>query len=209
MASGVKVFYQSLTTHLLTTGSVCPSSRFLAEAITRCVEKKDKPLLILEAGPGTGPFTKVLAQKMKDDDILDLCELNADFVKFLQELCETHPDLCPHRERIRIHNKPLQELEGEGKYDFIVSGLPLNNFPPALVQEIFDTFRRLIKPGGKLAFFEYYMIRHLRRPFVNAAEKANIREREARLADFLRQHEQSRILVPLNFPPSVVYVCGF
>lgn len=209
MATGIKVFYKSVIKQMQTTGSIAPSSPYLANAITSCVERKESPLRILEAGPGTGPFTRVLVKRMGPQDHLDLCELNPFFAEYLGQLCRKVPILCAHRHQIDIHQKPVQALEGESCYDYIISGLPLNNFDPALVQDIFNCFERLIKPGGKLAFFEYYMIRNLKRSFVNQCEKQRIREREKILAGFLNRYEEKRIIVPMNLPPSMVYVCQF
>ena len=51
------------------------------------------------------------------------------------------------------------------RYDFIISGLPLNNFTPECVEEVFHVFRQLLKPGGTLSYFEYMFFRSCRKPF--------------------------------------------
>lgn len=209
MLSSVKVFYRNVYSHLNTTGSIAPSSRFLANAMVEGITRKSEPLRILEAGPGTGPFTKKIARMMEDGDRLDLCELNDGFVQHLRGLIETDPAMKHHRERIGIFHKPVQELEGERCYDYIVSGLPFNNFDPALVQGILENYKRLLKPEGRLTFFEYAWVRNMKKPFVWGAERERVDRVGQILGEFLSHYEVETRFVALNFPPSVVHVCRF
>ena len=64
MITKFKVFYKNVFSHLKTTGSLAPSSRYLSEAMVRIIEPKNSPLTILEAGPGTGPFTIPLIRRL-------------------------------------------------------------------------------------------------------------------------------------------------
>lgn len=207
MKPSLRVFYQNVFTHLLTTGSVAPSSRFLAEAITRCVQPQGEPLCILEAGPGTGPFTRALIGKLREEDRLDLCELNDLFVQYLQKLLETDSLFTAHKKQITLYHCPVEELAGEQRYDYIISGLPFNNFPPELVSRILQNYKRLIKPGGILAFFEYAGIRRCKQAVVWGKEGQRIQAISAVLQQFFKEYKEKDILVWLNFPPSVVHVC--
>ena len=63
------------------------------------------------------------------------------------------------------HEKRADRGVEPTRYDFIVSGLPLNNFTPECVEEVFDIFRQLLKPGGTLSYFEYMFFRSRRKPF--------------------------------------------
>ncbi len=209
MFSSIKIFYRNVFSHLQTTGSVAPSSRFLANAMTDGVTRKSQPLRILEAGPGTGPFTKRIARLMQDEDRLDLCELNDGFVEHLRTLIQIDPALNHHRERIEIFHKPVQELEGEHCYDYILSGLPFNNFDPGLVQSILDNYQRLLKPDGQLTFFEYAWVRNMKKLFVRGTERERISRIAQVLGEFLSQNEVEMRFVALNVPPSVVHVCRF
>ena len=209
MKSSLKVFYQNVFERLQTTGSIAPSSRYLAEAITRCVQPGQHPIRILEAGPGTGPFTDVLAEKLQKDDHLDLCELNDSFVAFLRNRIDTEPLFASRREQITLYHKPVQELEGEKSYDYIVSGLPFNNFPSELVAQILQTYQRLLKADGGLAFFEYAWVRPIKNVVVWGEEKKRVEAVGKVLDDFLNAHEKEQIFVPLNLPPSIVHVCRF
>ena len=48
--------------------------------------------------------------------------------------------MAGRRDNVRIINAPIQELPGESVYDFIISGLPLNNFSSPDVRSIFAAF---------------------------------------------------------------------
>lgn len=209
MPSTLKVFYQNVFHHLKTTGSIAPSSRFLARAMVKHVRHRGAPLRILEAGPGTGPFTKRIAALIDDQDHVDLCELNIQFVEHLRRLIQDHPDLNRHKTQIEIHHKPVQELTGEGQYDYIISGLPFNNFEPELVREILEGYQRLLKPGGTLSFFEYAGIRAIKPYLTSGREKTRVKGVDNVLQQFLAQFEKERIWVFWNLPPSIVHVCRF
>ncbi len=209
MFTSVRIFYRNVFKHIQTTGSIAPSSRFLAAAITQCVKPEGDPITILEAGPGTGPFTRVLAQKLRQEDRLDLCELNNDFAHFLQQQFETDPVLRARKDRITLYHQAVQDLEGENRYDYIVSGLPFNNFHPDLVSEILQCYQTLLKPGGILSFFEYAWVRHMKRPFVNQNERDRINQVEAALQRHFDKNKTKEIFVALNIPPSIVHVCQY
>jgi phospholipid N-methyltransferase len=93
-------------------------------------------------------------------------------------------------------------LPGEGVYDFIVSGLPINNFPVAQVREVFRTYKRLLKPGGTLSFFEYVLIRQLKSPFVNRRERRRLYGVGRVVERYLRDFQIRRQQVWFNFPPA-------
>lgn len=207
--SSIRIFYRNAVRQRIATGAIAPSSPFLARAITRCVAPGNAPVRILEAGPGTGPFSRRLAAKLRPGDRLDLCEVNEDFVNCLRRKLQRDRVFKKRAGQIHILHQPVQSLKGEDVYDFIVSGLPLNNFPAELVTEILEEFKRLLKPGGKLAFFEYYLVRNMQRPFIRGPRRENLDRTGAVLLDHLKNYERQKIFVPLNVPPSIVHVCQY
>ena len=64
--------YRAFLTQFLrnyeTTGSIIPSGRALATALSRHVGQGDAPQRILEAGPGTGAVTRCIVERMRHDD---------------------------------------------------------------------------------------------------------------------------------------------
>lgn len=171
-----RTFFREYREHLKQTGSVLPSSRFLARALASEMAKPRGPARILEVGPGTGPATTELARHLQAGDQLDCVELNPRFVAWLQHRFDTEPIFLAKREQIRLIHGPVEQIEGENQYDFIVSGLPLNAFPVELVVEIFRVLERLSKPGCVLSYFEYILVREMQWPFVGAAGRERLRQ---------------------------------
>ncbi len=187
-----------------TTGSILPSGRALGRALTRPMRRARGPRCILEVGPGTGSVTEQILRALKPGDRLDIVEINAKFVAVLQRRFAEEPVFRRRSAQARVLHAPLQEVPGQNVYDFMISGLPLNNFSLELVQDIFRSYRRLLKPGGVLAYFEYLAIRALKTPFVAAPQ----RQRLQVLGEFLQQQIDAAQIdeeaVFLNVPPAVV-----
>src|SRR5262245_55183806 len=137
------------------TGAILPSGAFLAGALVRPLCGPRPLARILEVGPGTGSVTRAIARVMRLGDRLDAVEINARFADLLRLRIGRDPTFEPFRDDIEVITAPVQDLLGESVYDFIISGLPLNNFTGADVRSIFRTFTRLLKPGGALTYFEY------------------------------------------------------
>jgi phosphatidylethanolamine/phosphatidyl-N-methylethanolamine N-methyltransferase len=187
-----------------TTGAIAPSSRYLARALTRPLEQHNGPARILEVGPGTGAVTRRIVRLLKPDDRLDLVELNEHFVDVLRRKFSDDPDYRRVADRARVHQCPIQDFPHDEPYDYIVSGLPLNNFPPALVREIFQVFFRLLAPGGVLSYFEYMYMRPLRRIVSNQSGRQRLGDLEVILQEYLGNHRIRRDWVFVNLPPAWV-----
>ena len=99
---------------------------------------------------------------------------------------------------------PVQGFQSDSPFDFIISGLPLNNFSPDMVQEIFETFFRLLAPGGVLSYFEYMYVRPVRRLLAGTDEKARLAALDDIIGPFLSQHRLYRSWVFVNLPPAWV-----
>lgn len=185
-------------------GSVLPSSRRLAAALTKPFADRSKPARVLEAGAGTGPITRRLADLLGPDDHLDICEVDDRFVELLQHrLLATGPLADAHRQgRVRLLHCPVQDIQAGDPYDFIISGLPLNGFEPQVVVTVLDTFQTLLRPGGILSFFEYVGARHLLGLSPRRASRRRIRAVSRLLDTRIAAHQVDRHTVLANFPPA-------
>ena len=143
-------FFRECRRQFRSTGAIMPSTRFLARALVSELRKPRLPGRILEVGPGTGSVTKEILRHLKPADRLDLVEVNARFINLLHERFEKEWQFRFYRDQVDLIHSAVEALPGEGLYDFIVSGLPLNNFPPGTVRTIFRAYGRLLKPGGTL-----------------------------------------------------------
>jgi phospholipid N-methyltransferase len=200
-----ETFFRECRRHFRDTGSLLPSSKFLARALTSELRKPRLPARILEVGPGTGAVTAQILRHMRTDDQLDAVELNGHFVALLQRRFDQEWAFRSRRHQVRLVHGPVEDLEGEGVYDYIVSGLPFNNFPVALVREIFQVYSRLLKPGGTLSYYEYSLIRELQTPFVNRRERRRLFRVGRLVGRYLRSCEVRRQRILMNVPPALVH----
>ncbi|MSQ96444.1 MAG: methyltransferase domain-containing protein [Gemmataceae bacterium] len=196
-------FYRQFRQQYHTTGSILPSSRGLARAMTRPLRQAKAPRRILEIGPGTGAITAEIVRQLRPGDQFDIVEINADFVAFLNTRFAEEADFRKRRSQSRIMHCPLQEVPGEKMYDFLISGLPLNNFSLELVDDIYKSYERLLKPGGTLTCFEYVWVRAIKMPFVRGKDRERLTQLTHYLEVKFRRYQIGQEIVVLNVPPAV------
>ena len=203
-------FFKEFRSRFTTTGAITPSSRFLASAMAGPLKKlqqsgeKNEGLNILEVGPGTGAVTKTVVKLLKPADRFDLVELNENFVALLNDRFERDPSYHKVEAQSKIHVCPLQEFQTDVKYDIIISGLPLNNFPPDLVKEIFEKFFDLLSPGGVLSYFEYMYIRSIKKKISGKATRDHLVQLEEVIGPYLDESRINQSWVFMNTPPAWV-----
>ncbi len=199
-----ETFFREFRRHSRDTGSLLPSSKFLARALAGELRKPRSPGRILEVGPGTGSVTAQILRHMLPDDRLDAVELNGHFVALLQRRFDLDPLFRFRRAQARVIHSAVEDVEGEAVYDYIVSGLPLNSFPVAQVREVFQAYSRLLKPNGVLTYFEYVLIRQLQTPFVNRRERRRLYRVGRIVSRYIRAYQVRRERIFMNVPPAVV-----
>jgi len=197
-------FIRESRRHFRETGSVLPSSRFLARALSSELRRPRNPARILEVGPGTGSVTAEILRRLLPGDQLDVIEINPQFVNVLQRRFSKEWDFYRRRNQVRVLCGAVEELPGEGLYDYIVSGLPLNSFPVAQVRQIFQVYNRLLKPDGILTYYEYVWIRQLQSPFVNRRERRRLYRVGRVVGGYIRACQVRRQQVLINVPPAIV-----
>ena len=165
---------------------------------------EEAPKRILEIGPGTGAVTRSIVKLIRPEDRFDLVELNETFANLLKERFQSHRDYKRIARQSEVHMLPLQEFAGEAPYDFIISGLPLNNFSSGMVREIFDCYFRLLAPGGTLSYFEYMYVRSIRKHVGPREEKQRMRSLDQIIGPYLQQHRIRQSWVFINLPPAWV-----
>jgi phospholipid N-methyltransferase len=200
-----RVFVGEFFRQFHSTGAILPSGRSLGRALARHVRDGDGGRRILEVGPGTGAVTRWIVDGLRDDDSLDLVELNENFVRRLRERFDHDPAFQPAANRTRILHRPIEQVEGEHCYDVIVSGLPLNNFDGENVQQILKVMLRLLRPGGTMSFFEYVAVRPLRSLVSGRAERTRLKMVGDAISDARNGRTLGRDLVIVNVPPAWVH----
>ena len=197
------LFMSQFRSRFETTGSIIASSRFLAKAITRYLaERGDEPIRVLECGPGTGAFTDQIVRHLRPGDVFDLVELNESFVGVLEHRFVSEDLWNAVTDISNIHQLPIQEFQSQQPYDYVISGLPLMNFPPDMVDLIMQTYFRLLKPDGTLSYFEYAAIRPIRKALAFGAGGKRVRDVDAVLQKYLCTDRFATDTVLLNLPPA-------
>src|SRR5262245_37299182 len=191
-----------------TTGAVLPSSRALGTALCRHVGT-GAPQRILEAGPGTGAVTSCVIERMRPQDELWLVELNPVFAAHLRRAFGERPSFRGVAGRCHLVEGSVQELGQEGRFDVVVSGLPLNNFSPDDVRSILNAYSRLLKPAGVLSFFQYIFIRDAKKLVSSGPERTRLQGVGDAIETALDAHEFSRDWVWPNVPPAWVHHLRF
>jgi len=197
-------FFREFRRHVRSTGALLPSSRFLARALVAELRKPREPGRILEVGPGTGSVTREICRLLLPEDRLDAVEVNGRFVALLQRRFDHEPLFNRCCDQVELVHAAVEELVGDATYDFIVSGLPLNNFPVGQVREIFKAYNRLLKPGGTLTYYEYVLVRQLKTPFVNRRERRRLFRVGRVVGQYIRAYQVRRQRVLMNVPPAIV-----
>ncbi len=200
-----KMFFREARGSFGTVGAVAPSSRFLSRAIVSELSTRSDRVRVLEVGPGTGAITREIVRYLRPQDQFDIVELNAGFVAALENQFRHDEHFRRVAENTRILHMPVQDLETDHGYDFVISGLPLNSFPTELVQTIFQSYVRLLAPGGVLSFFEYLWVRDVRRLFVRKRERRRLVRVGSLIERYVDRYEFRRNTVLINFPPALVH----
>lgn len=201
-----RVFYKSAARDFKQTGAVAPSSRSLGHAMTsEMVRRYKAPAAVLEVGGGTGCITEVIAQCLKAGDHLDVYEIDAGFSDLLNRRVIEDRHFQHIRTAVSIHNRPIQEIDRQSRYDFIISCLPFTNFQPTAVREIFEIYRSLLKPGGVCSYFEYLLLREAVLLMRRAAERKRITGVAQVVEEYVSRYGCKRDIVLMNVPPAMVH----
>ncbi len=197
-------FLNGFVRHPNTVGAVAPSSKALAAAVCEPLTRAPRPVCVLEVGAGTGAVTRHLGSLLTEEDELDVCEIDHDFADIIEHGVLNKPPFARMMARHRVHmlRMPVQALPGCGKYDFVISGLPLTAFELQDVEAVFAVIRRVLKPGGVFSYFEYQWLRRTSRMLALGKRRDRIRAVNSYLTQNLRQHKFAGKNVLLNFPPA-------
>lgn len=203
------LFFREFLTTFQTTGAIAPSSRGLARVICQEASRyrhcwPDGNLRLLEVGPGTGVFTQELCRLLKKGDHLDVVELNDRFVTVVREKIQ-QLRLPPDVSVQVIHADALQHRPNE-PYHHVVSGLPLNNFPPELVRRLLEHLLGLLKSDGTLSYFEYIALPRIKRTLTRGPEARRLTRVCALTRKIRRKFAVAQHAVWFNVPPAWVHV---
>ena len=203
------LFFSSFRKRFHDTGAIMPSSRVLAKAMVAGLGTSEGPRKILEVGPGTGSFTWEIIPLLGPNDELHLCEINEDLLSFLRRKIQQNPEFASYQKQIIYHSCPIQDLDSNLSFHHIVSGLPFNNFKPELVEQILDSYKRRLLPGGTARIFEYLAVRHAKMPFADPQERVRLKRISSIMKEICGQYAIFKRIIWLNFPPGIAWCLCF
>jgi phospholipid N-methyltransferase len=173
-----------------TIGAVAVSSRALARRMMVSIPA-DRPVRVVELGPGTGPFTRALVEHVAEGSRILAIDLEQTFVDRLQ-------GVWPSVDCVRGSAVDLERLateRGLAPVDHIVSGLPFASLPTDVTRRILDAIERTLRPGGTFTTFQYLHGYGLR------PGRVFRREMNRRMGGLTARH-----LVMRNFPAAFVLI---
>jgi phosphatidylethanolamine/phosphatidyl-N-methylethanolamine N-methyltransferase len=173
------------------TGALAPSSRWLATRMTEGLELEQAEVVV-ELGPGTGAFTRVIEKQLRPEALLLAVEINPDFAALLKQKFPRAHVVHGSAERLDEHLARL----GRTSVDCVLSGLPWAGFSRDLQERLLTPILKTLRPGGRFATFAYS----------HAAWLPRGQEFRRLLEAHFAQVRTTRI-VWRNLPPAFVYHC--
>jgi phosphatidylethanolamine/phosphatidyl-N-methylethanolamine N-methyltransferase len=200
-----KLFFQQFFEDFFHVGAILPSSRALARATVSYLAEKQGQVRVLEAGAGTGAFTREVVPLLQPGDTLDVVEINAKLMTILERRFEQESEFQTQGVVVNLIADDVRNVAKDHQYDYIVFSLPLTNFPPSLVQEILELMMSQLKPGGVFSYVHYIFISRLKYLFSGSAVRAEMKANKEIIDSFADQYQIECRAVLMNVPPSWAY----
>jgi phosphatidylethanolamine/phosphatidyl-N-methylethanolamine N-methyltransferase len=144
--SDFSLFLGKFLKHGTAIASLAPSSPWLSRATVRNIDWARARVLV-ELGAGTGPITRVLAERAHPDCKVVVLERDADFARLLKERFRDLANFDVIEGDVRDLAAMLAD-RGIARADYVISGLPVPSFPKELQRDLFRVVRRVLAPEG-------------------------------------------------------------
>ena len=184
--SDFSLFFGKFLRHGTAIASLAPSSPWLSRATVENIDWRAAGVIV-ELGAGTGPITRVLAEKARPDCRVVVLERDPDFAKILTERFSGLPNFEVLKADVRDLASILADRNIR-RVDHVVSGLPVPSFPKDLQRKLFRAVGGVLDPAGtfnQITELPWVYQRFYRRYF-----------------DDVRFRFE-----PRNFPPAGAYIC--
>ena len=178
------LFFSTFVKYPKEIGSVMPSSRFLVNKMLKSIDFTSAKY-IAEYGPGTGCITIEILKRARPDAKILCFETNKKFCDYLKKNIKD--------ERLIIINDGAENIKkyvkklGISQVDCIVSSLPFFTLSDKKKSIIIEETKSTLKNHGKFVMYKY--LSNFRKKLYNYFSDISTK------------------FVPLNIPPSFVYIC--
>jgi phospholipid N-methyltransferase len=146
-------------------GALVPTSYASVRQICRVIDR-DRPVVVVEYGPGTGAFTRHLLKRLHPGSTVIAIELNYVFARRLRRFSQRRTNRTP---RLIISNNDARNVlkilnsQGLTHADYILSGIPFSFLGEPLKRDIIKRTHEALAPNGLFMVYQYSF--HVR-PFV-------------------------------------------
>lgn len=133
-----------------TVGAVSASSRAMALEMVSGLPT-DRPVTVVELGPGTGSFTSAIVGRVARGSKILAIDLEQTFVDRVRRCWPTVDCVCASA-------ADLERLVNErhlAPVDHIISGLPFASLPGEMTRQVLDGIEHVLRPGGTFTTFQY------------------------------------------------------
>jgi phosphatidylethanolamine/phosphatidyl-N-methylethanolamine N-methyltransferase len=144
--SDFTLFLGKFLRHGTAIASLAPSSRWLSRATVADIDWT-RPNVVVELGAGTGPVTRVLAERAAPGSRVLVVERDPDFARLLRERFDGVTGLAVIEGDARDLAGMLRD-RGVDRVDHVVSGLPTPSLPKNDLREIIRAVGETLKPEG-------------------------------------------------------------
>ncbi len=174
-------FFREALRNFRTTGSIAASSPALVNKLVDPLPT-NRPLVIVELGPGDGCVTRAILEKVHGESQITAFEINDAFVVKLNQIQE------PRLRVLGIGAERLTEFFAAGSVDYVVSSLPLSMIDKATKERILRQAQLVLRPEGQFLQYQYAL------------------QDYGLLKDYF--HRVSVSFTIANLPPAFIYSCS-
>jgi phosphatidylethanolamine/phosphatidyl-N-methylethanolamine N-methyltransferase len=195
-ASAYRLFFQESMRAWGPTASMFPSSRFLANALTRPIDFRSARTVV-ELGPGTGAVTKEILKHLRPDGKLLAIDINPTFIAHLRATCHD-----PRLVLLRGSATDLLSLLAShdiSSVDAVVSSLGLTGMEHRARMFILRQIGACLASHGTMTQYQY--AGHFEIPRLRLGGFNEARFLRRFFADVSVGH------VIRNLPPALVFTC--
>lgn len=145
-------FFAAMRRNFRTVGAIAPSGPSLARAMCKALGPIEPGRVLIELGPGTGPFTRRLRKDYPDSPLLSV-EFDDTMAARLKHRFPDVQVICGCASDLRRH---LDEAGfSPAEVGGVVSGLPFLSLPPDLRTNIFSSIAEILPSGRPFVQFTY------------------------------------------------------